>query len=67
MNKHILMGPDTYPLESIKLHNVWFAGRDVAKQRNEVILHDLREVTSESQVISHDPPVTSMVLNSGIR
>ena len=30
--------------------------------RHEVILHGLREVTSERQVISHDPSVTSMVL-----
>ena len=30
--------------------------------RHQVILHGLREVTSESQVISHDPSVTSMVL-----
>ena len=30
--------------------------------RHEVILHGLREVTSEHQVISHDPSVTSMVL-----
>ena len=31
INKHILIGPDAYPLESIKLHIAWFAGRDVAK------------------------------------
>ena len=30
--------------------------------RHEVILHGLREVTSERQVISYDPSVTSMVL-----
>ena len=30
--------------------------------RHEVILHGLREVTSERQVILHDPSVTSMVL-----
>ena len=30
--------------------------------RHEVIVHDLREVTSERQVISHDPFVTSIVL-----
>ena len=30
--------------------------------RHEVIEHYLREVTSERQVISHDPFVTSMVL-----
>ena len=30
--------------------------------RHEVILHGLREVTSEHQVISHNPSVTSMVL-----
>ena len=30
--------------------------------RHEVILHGLREVTSERQVISHDPFVTSMNL-----
>ena len=29
--------------------------------RHEVILHGLQEVTSEHQVISHDPSVTSMV------
>ena len=29
---------------------------------NCIILHGLREVTSERQVISHDPSVTSMVL-----
>ena len=29
--KHLLIGPDAYPLESIKLHITWFAGRDVAK------------------------------------
>ena len=29
--------------------------------RHEVILHGLREVTSERQVISHDPSVTSMI------
>ena len=31
INKHFLIGPDAYPLESIKLHIGWFAGRDVAK------------------------------------
>ena len=30
--------------------------------RHEVILHGLREVTSEGQVILHDPYATSMVL-----
>ena len=30
--------------------------------RHEVILHGLGEVTSERQVISHDPSVMSMVL-----
>ena len=30
--------------------------------RQEVILHNLREVTSERQVISHDPSVEPMVL-----
>ena len=30
--------------------------------RHTVILHGLREVTSERQVILHDPSVTSMVL-----
>ena len=30
--------------------------------QHEVILHGLREVTSERQVISHDPSVTSMAL-----
>ena len=30
--------------------------------RHKVIGHGLQEVTSESQVISHDPSVTSMVL-----
>ena len=30
--------------------------------QHEVILHDLREVMLERQVISHDPSVTSMVL-----
>ena len=29
--------------------------------RHKVILHDLRKMTSERQVISHDPSVTSMV------
>ena len=27
-----MIGPDAYPLESIKLHIAWFAGRDVAKR-----------------------------------
>ena len=31
INKHLLIGPDAYPLESIKLLITWFAGRDVAK------------------------------------
>ena len=31
INKHLLIGPDAYPLESIKLHTAWLAGRDVAK------------------------------------
>ena len=31
-------------------------------KRHEVISHGLREVSSERQVISHDPFVTSMVL-----
>ena len=31
--------------------------------RHVVILHGLREVTSERQVISNDPAVTSMVFN----
>ena len=30
--------------------------------QHEVILHGVREVTSEHQVILHDPSVTSMVL-----
>ena len=30
--------------------------------QHEVMLHGLREVMSERQVISHDPSVTSMVL-----
>ena len=62
MNKHILIGPDAYPLESIKLHIAWFAGRDVAKHTARGNIAWLREVTSERQVISHDPSVTSMVL-----
>ena len=33
---------------------------------HEVILHGLREVTSERQVISHDPSVTSMILWSKV-
>ena len=56
------MGPDAYPLESINciLHGL----SDVTLQntRHEVILHSLREVTSEPQVILHDPSVKSMVL-----
>ena len=31
INKHLLIGPDAYPLKSIKLHIAWLAGRDVAK------------------------------------
>ena len=31
INKHLLIGLDAFPLESIKLHIAWFAGRDVAK------------------------------------
>ena len=31
MKKHLLIGPDAYPLESIKLHIAWFAGLDFAK------------------------------------
>ena len=31
INKHLLIGPDAYPFESIKLHIAWLAGRDVAK------------------------------------
>ena len=31
MNKHLLIGLDAYPLQSIKLHIAWLAGRDVAK------------------------------------
>ena len=30
--------------------------------QHEVILHGLREVTSERQVISHDPSIMSVVL-----
>ena len=30
--------------------------------QDEVILHGLQELTTERQVISHDPSVTSMVL-----
>ena len=33
INKHLLIGPDAYPLESIKLHIAWLAGRDVAKHK----------------------------------
>ena len=33
INKHLLIGPDAYPLESIKLHIAWFARRDVAKRK----------------------------------
>ena len=38
--------------------------QDVTLQstRHEVMLHSLREVTSERQVISNDPSITSMVL-----
>ena len=57
-----MIGPDAYPLESIKyiLHGL----PDVTLQsaRHEVILHGLREMTSERQVISHDPSATSMTL-----
>ena len=42
INKHLLIGPDAYPLDYI-LHGLW-------------------EVTSDRQVISHDPSVTSMVI-----
>ena len=33
INKHLLIGPDTYRLEFnlIKLHIAWFSGRDVTK------------------------------------
>ena len=31
INKHLLIDPDAYSPESIKLHIAWFAGRDVAK------------------------------------
>ena len=52
INKHLLIGPDAYPLESINCILQWFAGRRVAKHmaRGNIILHDLREVTLERQV-----------------
>ena len=59
INKHLLIGPDAYPLESIKLHIAWLAGRDVAKHTERGNIDRLREVTSERHVISHDPSVTS--------
>ena len=37
-------------------------GVTLQSTRHEVKLHGLREVTSERQVKSHDPSVTSMVL-----
>ena len=66
INKHLLIGSDAYPLRQINfilyvLHGL----SDVTLQstQHEVIWHSLREVTSERQVISHDPSVTLMVEN----
>ena len=61
INKHILIGPDAYPLDSIKLHITLLPDVKLQSTLHEVISYGLREVTSERQVISHDPSVTSMV------
>ena len=62
INKHLLIGPDAYQLPVIILHIAWFADVMLQSIRHEIILHGLREVTSERQVILHDPSVTSEVL-----
>ena len=59
MNKHLLIGPDAYPLESIKLHIAWFAGHDVAKYTARGNIDRLTGSDVKRQVISHDPSVTS--------
>ena len=51
-------------IHSSQYNNVFhgFPGVMLQSTQHEVILHDFRKVTSERQVISHDPFVTSMVL-----
>ena len=52
------------------MHIIWhyynymshgLTNRALQKTPHEVILHDVKEVTSERQVITHDQAVTSMV------
>ena len=59
IKKHLLIGPDAYPLESIKLHIAWFAGRDVAKHTARGKIDWLTGSDVRTSVISHDPSVTS--------
>ena len=51
-------------IHSNQYNNILHGQPDVTLQstRHEVMLYGLREVTSERQVISHDPSVTSVVL-----
>ena len=51
-------------MKGVYLNHILHGLPDVTLQSTlqEVILLDLWEVTSERQVISHDPSVTSMVL-----
>ena len=51
-------------IHSSQYNNILHGLPDMTLQitRHEVILHGLREVMSECQVILHDPSVTSMVL-----
>ena len=61
-NKYILIGPDAYPLESIKLHIAWFAGCDVAKHtaRGNIAWLTGSDVRTSSNIARST--VTSMVL-----
>ena len=62
INKHLRMAE--VHIHSSQYNYILHGLLDVTLQstRDQVILHCLREVTSERQVILHDPSVTSMVL-----
>ena len=51
-------------IHSSQLNYILHGLPDVTLQstRHKVILHDLGEVTSECQVISHNPSLTSVIL-----
>ena len=62
IHKHLLIGSNAYPLPLINYMSHDLSKVTLKSTTHEVILHGLRETTSERRVISHDPAVTSMIL-----